>query len=82
VARVEAKEAAVADAKKGSPANVGKTLRITWVRSSIGYPKDQKATIKALGLRRLNQTVERPDNPQVRGQIFKVKHMVVVEGEE
>lgn len=55
-------------------------LRITWKKSSIGYPEDQKATIRALGLRRLNQTVERPDTPDVRGMIEKVKHLVEVQG--
>ena len=59
--------------------NQGKTLRVTWVRSSIGYPKDQKATIKAIGFRRLNQTLELADSPQLRGQIFKVKHMLKIE---
>jgi large subunit ribosomal protein L30 len=54
-------------------------LRITWVRSSIGRPFDQKRTIVALGLRRLHHTVERPDNPSVRGMIFKVKHLLKVE---
>jgi large subunit ribosomal protein L30 len=54
-------------------------LRITWVRSSIGRPYDQKRTIVALGLRRLHHTVEHPDNPSVRGMIFKVKHLVKVE---
>lgn len=68
-------EADVAEAKKKSE----KTLRITWVRSLIGYPKDQRETIKSLGLRHLNQTVEHPDTPTVRGQIFKVKHMLNVE---
>lgn len=57
----------------------GKTLKITWVRSAIGYSKDQKATIKAMGLHRLNETIERPDSPQLRGQIFKVKHLLNVE---
>jgi large subunit ribosomal protein L30 len=69
-ARIE--EADVAEAKN-------KTLKITWVKSAIGYPKNQKATITALGLHRLNQTVEQPDNPAVRGQIFKVQHLVRVE---
>src|SRR5438105_12826543 len=53
-----------------------KTLKITWVKSGIGYSKVQKATIQSLGLRHLNATVEHPDTPQVRGQIFKVKHML------
>ena len=47
----------------------GKTIRVTLVRSPIGYPKDQKATVKALGLRRMHHTVEQKDNPAVRGMI-------------
>ncbi len=54
-------------------------LRITWVKSSIGYSGSQKATIKALGFRRLGQSVERPDNPSIRGMIQKVRHLVEVE---
>lgn len=54
-------------------------LKITWVKSAIGYKKNQKATIVALGLSRLGQTVERPDNPQVRGMVFAVRHLVQVE---
>lgn len=54
-------------------------LRIKWVRSSIGHPKDQKATIKALGLRKLQRTVEHDDNPAIRGMIRKVVHLVQVE---
>ncbi len=54
-------------------------LRVTWVKSAIGYPKDQKATIKALGLRKMQQTVEHNDQPSVRGMIHKVMHLVQVE---
>ncbi len=54
-------------------------LRVKWVKSSIGYPKDQKATIQALGLRKLQQTVELDDQPAVRGMIRKVIHLVQVE---
>lgn len=54
-------------------------LRVKWVKSAIGYPKDQKATIKALGLRKLQQTVEHNDQPAVRGMIHKVMHLVQVE---
>jgi large subunit ribosomal protein L30 len=54
-------------------------LRVKWVKSAIGYPKDQKATIKALGLRKLQQTVEHNDQPAVRGMIHKVIHLVQVE---
>jgi large subunit ribosomal protein L30 len=76
----EVEEADVAEAKKTNKAkSETKTLRITWVKSAIGYSKDQKATIAALGLHRLNQTVEQPDNPAVRGQIFRVQHLVRVE---
>ncbi len=60
-------------------ATSGKTLRVTWVRSDIGFPKIQKATIKALGLRRLNQTVEHKDTPALRGMIGKVIHLLKVE---
>ena len=54
-------------------------LRITWVRSAIGHPKDQKATIEALGLHKLHQTVEHNDQPTIRGMIRKVQHLVQVE---
>jgi len=57
----------------------GKTIRVTLVRSPIGYPQDQKATVKALGLRRMHQTVEQVDNPAVRGMINKIIHLVQVE---
>ena len=55
------------------------TLKITQVRSAIGLPKDQKATVRALGIHRMHETVEQADCPQVRGMIFKVKHLVKVE---
>ncbi len=69
------------EADVGEAKQAGKTVKITWVRSDIGYPKDQRAAIKSLGLHRLNQTVEYPDTPQLRGQIYKVKHMISVEEE-
>lgn len=56
-----------------------KTLKITQVRSAIGRKPDQRATLRALGISRLNQTVERPDTPEVRGMVFKVQHLVEVE---
>ena len=55
------------------------TLRITLVRSTIGRPKDQGLTVRSLGLRRLHQTVERPDNPAIRGMVTKIRHLVKVE---
>ena len=54
-------------------------LRVKYVRSSIGYPRDQKATVRALGLRKLQQTVEHEDQPALRGMIRKVSHLVKVE---
>lgn len=54
-------------------------LRITWKKSAIGYAQDQKATIAALGLRRLQQTVLREDTPSLRGMVAKVRHLVQVE---
>ena len=54
-------------------------LKITLVKSTIGALKDQQATVAALGLRKIHQTVVKPDNACVRGMIFKVKHMVDVE---
>ena len=56
-----------------------KTLRVTQVRSSISCPADQGRTLRAMGIRKMNQTVELVDNPAVRGMIFKVKHLVKVE---
>jgi large subunit ribosomal protein L30 len=56
-----------------------KALKITLVRSSIGYSARQKGTVRALGLRRLGQTVEHADTPVIRGMINKVSHLVKVE---
>lgn len=55
------------------------TLRVKYIKSSIGYPKDQKATIQALGFHKLQQTVEHRDTPAIRGMIQKVIHLVQVE---
>ena len=57
----------------------GDTLQITLVRSPIGYSVKQKRTVRALGLRKLHQTVEHEDTPVVRGMIAKVNHLVSVE---
>jgi len=54
-------------------------LYITWVKSGIGYAKDKRLTLKALGLRRLHQSVKHDDSPSIRGMIAKVKHLVEVE---
>jgi large subunit ribosomal protein L30 len=57
----------------------GKTLRVTLLRSPIGFTKDQKATVWALGLHRLHQTVEHKDTPALRGMLTKVIHLLKIE---
>jgi large subunit ribosomal protein L30 len=59
--------------------NTKKALRVTQVKSAIGYKADQAQTLKALGLGKINRSVEQVDNEAVRGMIFKVKHLVKVE---
>lgn len=57
-------------------------IRIKWIKSDIGYAKDQKRTLKALGFHRLNEVVEKEDNPVIRGMITKVNHLLKVEENE
>jgi large subunit ribosomal protein L30 len=59
-----------------------KTLTITLLRSGIGYSVKHKATIRALGLRHINQSVEQLDTPTLRGMLMKVNHLVKVEEQE
>jgi len=54
-------------------------LRVTQVRSVIDRPKDQKATVRRLGLHRINDSVIKEDRPEIRGMIAKVEHLVRVE---
>jgi large subunit ribosomal protein L30 len=56
-----------------------KMLRIKLVKSAIGYTVRHKATLRALGLRRMNQIVELPDTPTLRGMLYKVNHLVEIE---
>ena len=56
-------------------------IRATWMKSSIGYSEEMKATIRSLGFRKLNQTRELPETEAVRGMLNKVRFMVAVEGE-
>ena len=58
--------------------NAGK-LRVTLVKSPIGFTKDQKATVRALGLRRMHQTVEHSDSPALRGMLTKIIHLLKIE---
>lgn len=56
-----------------------KRIRITQIKSDIGFKSDQGATLRALGLGKIGRAVEQVDNPAIRGMIFKVKHLVKVE---
>ena len=59
--------------------NTPKIIRITLVKSPIGYTEKHKATVRALGLRKLHQTVQHEDSPTLRGMLYKVSHLVEVE---
>lgn len=54
------------------------TIKVKQIKSKIGYPKDQKATLQVLGLRKISQVVEVEDTPSARGMIRKVHHLVTV----
>ena len=58
-----------------------KTVKITQIRSGIGFDNRQELALRGLGLRRIRHTVERVDTPETRGLILKVRHLVTVEGE-
>jgi large subunit ribosomal protein L30 len=66
-------------AAKRSDAEVGDMLRVTWVKSTIGHKAGARGTIRALGLHRLNQTVELPDTPVNRGMIRRVAFLLTVQ---
>ena len=63
-------------AKKAAP-GAGK-IQLKWVRSAICAPVKQKLVVKGLGFTRLNQVIERPDNPAIRGMVAKVPHLVEI----
>ena len=65
-------------ARKKSAAT-GPTITVRQVRSGIGYRRDQKATLRALGLGKIGRARTLPDNPQVRGMVNKIPHLVVIE---
>ncbi len=58
----------------------GQKLRVKQIRSGIGFQQKQKETLRSLGLRKLNQVVELPDNPAVRGMVYAVRHLVEIVG--
>lgn len=61
---------------------MAKKIRVTYVKSSIGYNKKQRGTIEALGFRKLYQSVVHEDTPALRGMLNKVSHLVEIEEEE
>ena len=64
--------------KKTAQAGSAKTLKVTLLRSTIGFNKTQAKTVEGMGLRRLRHTVELADTPETRGMILKVRHLVSV----
>jgi large subunit ribosomal protein L30 len=64
---------------EGVMADQKNQLRVTLVRSTIGFDRNQAAVVRGLGLRRLRHTVTLPDTPETRGMIHKVRHLVTVE---
>jgi large subunit ribosomal protein L30 len=69
----------MATTKKGAAAGGAKKLKITLVRSPIGFNKTQGKTVQGLGLRRIRHSVELADTPETRGMIHKVRHLVEVQ---
>jgi large subunit ribosomal protein L30 len=65
-------------AKKTTAAKTARTLKVTLLRSTIGFNKTQANTVQGMGLRRIRHSVELPDTPETRGMIHKVRHLVEV----
>jgi large subunit ribosomal protein L30 len=65
-------------AKKAAKQSSGKRLKVTLIRSTIGFNETQFKTVEGMGLRRIRHTVELPDTPETRGMIHKVRHLVEV----
>lgn len=63
-------------AKKDENNENGGTIKIQYYRSMIGYSGKQKKMVKSLGITKLNQTIERPDNPAMRGVVAKIPHLL------
>jgi large subunit ribosomal protein L30 len=64
--------------KKSAKKQTGKLVKITLVKSTIGFNKTQAETVRGMGLRRIRHSVELPDTPETRGMILKVRHLVAV----
>jgi large subunit ribosomal protein L30 len=72
------KQGAAKTAQKKKTTAAAKKLKVTLVRSPIGFNKTQGITVQGMGLRRIRHTVELPDTPETRGMIHKVRHLVEV----
>jgi large subunit ribosomal protein L30 len=66
-------------AKAAAKKDAARTLKVTLVRSTIGFKSNQADVVRGMGLRRLHHTVELPDTPATRGMIHKVRHLVEIE---
>jgi large subunit ribosomal protein L30 len=66
----------MAEQKQEQSSGGGGTIRVQYYRSFIAFPKTQKEIVRSLGLTKLNQIVERPDNPSMRGVVAKVPHLL------
>ena len=66
-------------AKKSAKNAAAKRVKVTLVKSTIGFNRTQDETVTGMGLRRLHHTVELPDTPETRGMIHKVRHLVTVQ---
>ena len=66
-------------AKKTAKKTEGKRVKVTLVKSTIGFNRNQAKVVESMGLRRINHSVELPDNDATRGMILKVRHLVTVE---
>jgi large subunit ribosomal protein L30 len=66
-------------AKKTAKREASKRLKVTLVRSPIGFNRTQGETVLGMGLRRIRHSVELPDTPETRGMILKVRHLVTVQ---
>jgi large subunit ribosomal protein L30 len=64
-----------------NPTATTKQVQIKLIKSGIGFPEKQKKVIAGLGFRKLNHVITRPDTPEIRGMVFKIRHLVeIIEG--
>src|SRR3972149_3922618 len=76
--RVGVPEGAPASERRGAGVGAPRQIKVTLVKSTIGFDRKQAAVVEGMGLRRINHTVELADTPSIRGMIHKVRHLVTV----